>query len=210
MAQSSALDSCPTVTNRPMTPYTFLSSRLSVPSRLLGEPGPSADDEMRLFQLAVRVPDHGRLAPWRFITLRGDARVRFGDALVKLRNAREPGLEPAALDKDRERYRNAPLVVVVVASTIPGHKIPIAEQVQSAGLTAYNLLLGAQALGYGAQWLTGWAAYDADVARLLGLGPDERVVAFVHIGTPREAAAERDRPDPAAKLTDWRPPDVSA
>jgi nitroreductase len=193
-----------------MDAYTFLSSRLSVPSRLLGEPGPSTEDEARLFQLAVRVPDHGRLTPWRFITLRGDARLRFGDALVALRIAREPGLEPTALDKDRERYRYAPLVVVVVASTTPGHKIPLAEQVQSAGLSAYNLLLGAQALGYGAQWLTGWAAYDADVARLLGLGPDERVVGFVHVGTPRETAAERARPDPAAKITDWQPPDVGA
>jgi nitroreductase len=193
-----------------MDPYTFLSRRLSVPSRLLGEPGPSAEDEARLFQLAVRVPDHGRLTPWRFLTLRGEARLRFGEALVALRMAREPGLEPSALDKDRERYRNAPLVVVVVASTTPGHKIPVAEQVQSAGLAAYNLLLGAQALGYGAQWLTGWAAYDADVARVLGLGPDERVVGFVHIGTPREAPAERARPDPATRITDWQPPDAGA
>jgi nitroreductase len=193
-----------------MDSYTFLSNRLSVPSRLLGEPGPSADDEARLFQLAVRVPDHGRLAPWRFITLRGAARVGFGDALVALRLSREPSLEPAALDKDRERYRNAPLVVVVVASTTPGHKIPVAEQVQSAGLAAYNLLLGAQALGYGAQWLTGWAAYDMDVARLLGLGPDERVIGFVHIGTAREAAAERARPDPATRISDWQPPGTDA
>lgn len=188
-----------------MDPYTFLSSRTSVPSRLLGEPGPTPEEEARLFRLAVRVPDHGRLAPWRFLCLRGAARVRFGEALLALRQAREPALEPAQRDKDRERYRHAPLVVVVVASTAPAHKIPVAEQLQSAGLAAYNLLLGAQALGYGAQWLTGWAAYDAGVAALLGLGADERIVAFVHIGTPRDTPPERERPDPETKVADWQP-----
>lgn len=187
-----------------MTLLDLLDQRRSVPSRQLGEPGPAPAQLERLFAAALRVPDHGKLVPFRLVTIQGDARKAFGAALAGLHARNEPDVPPAVLDKDRDRYAHAPLVVAVVARIDDDHpKIPAQEQLLSAGCVAYNLLLGAQALGYGAQWLTGWAAYDRDVAALLGLGADERVIAFVHVGTAREAAPERTRPNPAEIVADW-------
>jgi nitroreductase len=180
----------------------FLRRRLSVPSRQLGPPGPDAAQLDALLALAVRVPDHGRLTPWRFIRIAGDTRRAFGMRLADLMLARDPAADPAKVDKERQRYDAAPLVLAVVATLTPDHKIPEQEQLLSAGLAAYNLLLGAQAMGFGAQWLTGWAAYDAEVAGWFGLAPQERIIAFIHLGTPREAAPERARPDASARLSD--------
>ena len=187
-----------------MLPLDVLDQRRSVPARQLGEPGPDAAHLQRLIQAAIRVPDHGKLVPWRLLAIRGDARARLGAALAEIHARNEPDTPPGVLDKDRERFNSAPLILAVIARIEPGHpKVPAQEQLLSAGCVAYNLLLGAQALGFGAQWLTGWAAYDADVERLLGLAPHESVVAFVHIGTAREAAPERTRPAPADVLSEW-------
>lgn len=180
----------------------FLHTRLSVPTRLLGEPGPDPTQLDTLLQLAVRVPDHGRLTPWRIVRIAGAQREELGARLAELARQRDPGADTAALDKERRRFAHAPLVLAVIARLTAGHKVPEQEQLLSAGLVAYNLLLGAQAMGFGAQWLTGWAAYDAQAAALFGLHAHERIVAFVHIGSPREAAAERARPDGATLLQD--------
>jgi len=187
-----------------MTALDFLTARLSVPSRSLSEPGPSQAQIDALLAAALRVPDHGKLAPWRLIVIRGEARAKFGAALAAIHRAHEPDAPAAVIDKDRERYNFAPLIVAVVARVDEQHpKIPAQEQVLSAGYVAYNLLLGAQALGFGAQLLTGWAAYDRDVAKLLGLAANERVIGFVHVGTARESAPERIRPDPATLVGEW-------
>lgn len=181
-----------------------LNQRRSVPSRQLGEPGPDGAELERLLAAAVRVPDHGKLVPFRLLTIRGEARARLGAALAEIHARNEPDVAPAALQKDRERYSFAPLIVTVIARLEADHpKVPEQEQLLSAGCVAYNLLLGAQALGYGAQWLTGWAAYDRDAAALLGLAPNERVVAFVHIGTSREPAPERNRPALVEIVGEW-------
>ena len=111
----------------------------------------------------------------------------------------------AAVEKDRGRFSSAPDIVTVVARLTPGHKVPEQEQLLTAGSVCFALLQAAQAFGFGAQWLTGWMAYDAHVARRLGLVQDERIVGFIHIGTPRLLAPERERPDPAALLTVWNP-----
>ena len=183
----------------------FLNDRRSVPSRQLGAPGPDAAQLDALLRAAARAPDHGKLVPWRFVIVQGEALRRFGQRLVEIHQRVEPDIAPAVLDKDRDRYTHAPLVIVVVARIDAQHpKIPAQEQLLSAGCVAYNLLLGAQALGFGAQWLTGWAAYDADAARLLGLREDERVVGFVHVGTAKEPAPERNRPDLAALVSEWQ------
>ena len=113
------------------------------------------------------------------------------------------GASEAELEKDLLRFTYAPLIIAVIAKTMPGHKIPEIEQSFSAGCAAYNLLLGAEALGFSAQWLTGWAAYDAQVENLLGLVEHERIIAFVHIGTARERQPDRARPDPAQYLANW-------
>jgi nitroreductase len=173
----------------------LIDSRRSTPARQLGEPGPTPAQVERLLGAAIRVPDHGKLVPWRLLTIAGDTRVALGERLAQMHERLEPDIAAALLAKDRERFTFAPLIVAVIACIDENHpKIPAQEQLLSAGCVAYNLLLGAQALGFGAQWLTGWAAYDAGAAALFGLAAHERIVAFAHIGTPKEAAPERTRP----------------
>ena len=186
-------------------PLDVLNQRRSVPSRQLGEPGPSDSQLRELLTAAIRVPDHGKLAPWRLVLIRGDARAKLGEALAAMHLRHEPDAPPAVIEKDRNRYGYAPVIVAVVARIEEDHpKIPAQEQLLSAGLVAYNLLLGAEALGFGAQWLTGWAAYDREAADLLGLAANERIVAFVHIGTAREQAPERTRPALDSILSEWQ------
>lgn len=181
-----------------------LSQRRSVPSRLLGEPGPDASQLDQLLQAAIRVPDHGRLVPFRLLLLRGDARTRFGEVVAEIHARKDPEAAPAVLLKDRNRFSAAPLIVAVIARIDAQHKkIPAQEQLLSAGCVAYNLLLGAQALGFGAQWLTAWLAYDRDVSARLGLSEDERVVGFVHIGTPTGEGPTSPRPQLADLLGEW-------
>jgi nitroreductase len=181
-----------------------LNQRRSVPSRQLGEPGPNEEQLRQLLSAAIRVPDHGKLVPWRLLLIRGDARARLGAALAAIHLRNEPEAPPSVIDKDRDRFNFAPLIVTVVARIEPEHpKIPAQEQLLSSGCVAYNLLLGAQALGFGAQWLTGWAAYDQEAAKLLGLAENERVIGFVHIGTARDAAPERTRPALESVLSEW-------
>jgi len=187
-----------------VTALDFLNLRRSVPSRLLGEPAPDAAQLDELLRASIRVPDHGKLVPWRLLAIRGDARAKLGAALADLHVRKEPDLPPAVAEKDRMRFSFAPLILAVIARIEPDHpKVPAQEQLLSAGCVAYNLLLGAQALGFGAQWLTGWSAYDRDAAALLGLGANEHVVAFIHVGTPTEAAPERNRPALADVLSEW-------
>jgi nitroreductase len=187
-----------------MDSLDFLNDRRSTPARQLGEPGPDATQLDQLLTAAIRVPDHGKLTPWRLLLIRGEARARLGERLAEIHQRKEPGIADSALTKDRERYTFAPVIVAVIAHIDAQHaKIPQQEQLLSAGCVAYNLLLGAQALGFGAQWLTGWAAYDADAGALLGLSAQERIVSFVHIGTARETAPERLRPDLAGIVSEW-------
>jgi nitroreductase len=184
----------------------FLNERRSVPSRQLGAPGPDRDQLRALLTAAIRVPDHGKLVPFRLITIEGDARTALGATLAAMHLRHEPDAPPSVIEKDRQRFGFAPVIVVVVARIEDDHpKVPAQEQILSAGCVAYNLLLGAQAQGFGAQWLTGWAAYDREAASLFGLADDERVIAFVHIGTAREEAPERTRPALDDVLSAWQP-----
>lgn len=182
-----------------------LDRRRSVPSRQLDEPGPDDATLLRMLQAAVRVPDHGKLVPFRFLRIAGDARHTLGEWLVQRTLQREPNASEAALDKERGRFAHAPLIVAVIARLTPGHKVPEQEQLLSAGSACFALLQAAQALGFGAQWLTGWAAYDEVVRERLGVGEHEKIVGFVHIGTPKLDAPERERPDAATLLSDFAP-----
>ncbi|MEJ2789991.1 MULTISPECIES: nitroreductase [unclassified Pseudoxanthomonas] len=186
-------------------PLHALDARRSVPSKQLGEPGPDDATLLRMLASAVRVPDHGKLVPFRFIRIQGDARHALGEYLA----ARTLHLDPAAADaviaKDRARFSHAPVIITVVARLTSGHKVPEQEQLLTAGSVCFALLQSAQALGFGAQWLTGWMAYDDAVAETLGLAANEKIAGFIHIGTPLLDAPERERPDPAALLSDWTP-----
>src|SRR5690554_3241121 len=183
-----------------------LETRRSTPARLLDALAPDRPALLRMLRAAVHVPDHGRRVPFRFVTIEGDARDALGEALVEIARTRDPDADPAALDKDRARFSHAPLVVAVVAVLDPDdEKIPEQERLLSAGCTCFSLLLAAHAEGFGAQWLTGWPAYDPQVLTRLGLSEHERIAGFIHIGTPTREAPERERPDPQALLSDWKP-----
>jgi nitroreductase len=184
---------------------TGLNARRSVPARQLAAPGPDDATLERMLRAAVRVPDHGKRTPWRFLRIAGDARQALGKALVIRALQRDPAAGAAMIDKDRHRFAHAPLIVAVIAKLGPDEKIPESERFSSASCVCFALLQAAQACGFGAQWLTGWPAYDETILRLLGLGPDERIAGFIHIGTPKMEAPERERPDPHALLTDWTP-----
>jgi nitroreductase len=185
--------------------FACLDARRSTPSRQLASPGPDDALLMRMLASAVRVPDHGKRVPFRFLRIAGEARHALGDVLVERALERAPDASAAALDKDRHRFSHAPLVIAVIARLGPDDKIPVSERASSASCVCFALLQAAQAAGFGAQWLTGWPAYDPVILRLLGLGDDEAIAGFVHIGTPQVTAPERDRPDPRALLSDWVP-----
>ncbi|WP_158982422.1 nitroreductase family protein [Lysobacter panacisoli] len=182
-----------------------LDARRSVPPKQLGEPGPDHPTLLRLLESAVRVPDHGKRVPFRFLSFRGDARHAFGERLAARSRERDPEASEAVIEKDRTRFSHAPLVVAVIGRFGPDEKIPESERFSTASCVCFALLQAAQALGYGAIWLTGWLAYDPEVARWLGLADDERVVGYIHIGTPKLDAPERERPDPRELLTQWPP-----
>ena len=182
-----------------------LALRRSVPSRQLGTPAPDDSQLRTLLEAALRVPDHGKLAPWRFLAIRGDARHLLGARLAARALAIDPAAPAAAIEKDRMRFGFAPLIVAVIATPVEGHKVPVIEQLMSGGAVCFALLQAAQGLGFGAQWLTGWAAYDRVILEGLGLAPQEQLLGFIHIGTAQGEVPERLRPALDAKLTDWRP-----
>jgi nitroreductase len=180
---------------------SFLQQRRSVAAHLLESPGPDQDQLETLLTIASRVPDHGRLVPWRFIVIEGEARHRIGDTIAAVFQADQPGAGTEMVARERGRLARAPLVVAVVSRARPHVKIPDWEQILSAGAVAMNLLTAAGATGFGATWITEWYAYDRRVLDALGLASDERVAAFVHIGTARETPADRARPNLADIVT---------
>lgn len=189
----------------PTAALAALDARRSVPAKQLTEPAPDEATLLRLLRSAVRVPDHGKRTPWRFLAIRGDARHALGERLATRGIERDPNAGEAAIEKDRQRFSHAPLVVTVIAQLGPDEKIPEQERLLSAGCVCFALLQAAQAHGFGAQWLTGWPAYDAEVARWLGLREHEHIAGFIHIGTPKMDAPERERPDPRTLLAEWTP-----
>jgi nitroreductase len=179
-----------------------LNSRRSSPSRTLHGPGPNAEQLHKILSASVRVPDHGKLAPWRFIRISGQTRFALGELLVKRSLERDPLAATATLEKDRARFSFAPIIITVVATLTPNHKVPEIEQVLSGGAVCFAMLQAAQGLGFGAQWLTGWAAYDESILNVMGIGEHERILGFIHIGNIHEAAPERVRPDAMSLLSD--------
>lgn len=173
----------------------LMARRRSAPPLTMTGPGPDAAELDRLLTLATRTPDHGKLAPWRFIVFEGEARARAGEIFASVFSARNPGASDSQLEIERKRFSHAPLVVGVISCAGPHPKIPEWEQVLSAGAVCMNLTLAANALGFVSAWLTQWVAYDRDVLDRLGIAAHEKVAGFVHIG--RRTGATEDRPRPA-------------
>lgn len=188
----------------PMLTLAALDSRRSVPTRQLGTPGPDRDQLLRILRSASRVPDHGKRVPFRFLRIAGAARARLADAASMRLREREPEASEAALDKLRTRFLMPPLTLCVVARLGPDEKIPESERLATAACVCLLLLQAAQAEGFGAQWLTGWIAYDRPFLEgTLGLAEDEQLVGTIALGTPLVDVPDRERPDPAALLSDW-------
>ena len=172
----------------------LLKKRRSVAPHLLVDPGPTPEEIETLLTIAARVPDHGRLTPWRFLVIDREAGRRIGETIAKAFRADNPGAGAETEAFERNRLARAPLVIGVVSRAAPHVKIPDWEQVLSAGAAAMSLVVAANALGFATSWITEWYAFDRRVLDALGLAPDERVAGFVHIGRAKESPAERPRP----------------
>ncbi|CAN7607034.1 nitroreductase [Rhizobium sp. LjRoot30] len=180
----------------------YLAVRRSIPAFQMRDPGPSKSELEEILRLASRVPDHGKLAPWRFVVYRGEERVRIGEELLKLRLEVEPNLSDELIEVERTRFTRAPAVVAVVSTAAPHFKIPEWEQLMSAGALCLNLLIAANAHGYVSNWLTEWFAFDARAYPLLGVKPGEKVAGFIHIGSSDFPPVERPRPD-LGEIVSW-------
>lgn len=183
--------------NRHETPdagLNALKQRRSTPVLALHPPEPDASQLRQIVSAAIRVPDHGHLAPWRILWIPADRRVAFAEALQDCHRKTDPAVSEAALEKDARRFGGSPMLLVVISSLRPGHKVPEHEQILSGGCVCFALLQAAHALGFSGQWLTGWAAYDDGVGKLLGLADNERVLGFIHLGTAAREAPDRNRP----------------
>ena len=184
----------------------YLLTRNSVPIPELREPGPGDADIATMIAAASRVPDHGRLAPWRFILSRGEARAEIGRKLAVLAEQREGSLTEGRRNQELARFSRAPLVIGVISSPKENSKIPQWEMFLSGGLAAMNLAHAANALGYRTNMVTNWYSDVPEARAILGLAPHERVVGFVHIGTFSGTVPERPRPDPATLYADYSGP----
>lgn len=172
----------------------YLATRRSVPAFQMCEPGPSTAELEQILTLAVRVPDHGKIAPWRFVVYRGAERARIGEALLAMALEKNPELSEEMIGVERARFTRAPVVIGVISTAGPHVKIPEWEQLMSAGAVCLNLLMAANALGYVSNWLTEWFAYDEKAHPLLGIKPGEKVAGFIHVGSTTFPITERPRP----------------
>lgn len=181
-----------------------LLSRRSVGMAFLNEPGPDASELEQMLTIATRVPDHGKITPWRLVVIEGDARAAAGERLAEIYARQHPEADDASIDVERQRFLPAPLTVMVISAPKPHPKVPPFEQLLSAGNVAFNLVHAAHALGFAASWVTRWYAFDAEAGAMLGVQPGESIVGFVHIGTPTATMEDRPRPALGEVVSRWQ------
>jgi nitroreductase len=179
--------------NSPET-LDLLQRRRSTSAKAMGDPGPSAAQLREILQIASRTPDHGKLFPWRFLVIEGDARAKLGEVLEEALIARNANVSESLKRFERNRFLRAPVIVTVISSLKTEKPIPEWEQRLSAGAVCQNVLVAAAASGFGANWLTEWCAYDDIVTERLGLGEGEKVAGFIYLGTATAPLEERPRP----------------
>jgi nitroreductase len=172
----------------------LLRTRRSVAPLAMSGPGPSGSELELLLTIAARVPDHGKLVPWRFIVFEGEGRAAAGHLIARAFVEDNPDANEERVELERQRLSHAPLVIGVVSRAAPHVKIPEWEQVLSAGAVCMNLVVAANAMGYAASWLTQWYSYDRRVLHGLGLAPHEKIAGFVHVGSSASAPQDRVRP----------------
>lgn len=181
---------------------SYLQGRRSVSANLLDEPGPDDDTIRDILKIASRVPDHGKLAPWRFIVIKGDARERLSAQFGAIALRKDPEMPAERREQEHTRLSRAPVVIAVVSRASKHPKIPEWEQVLSAGAVCTCLYMAANAYGFAANWLTEWIGFDEEALALLGVAKNEQLAGFVHIGTSDLVPADRPRPDIDA-ITTW-------
>jgi len=191
---SPALDAPNAPAQASLDTLSLLARRRSSKPFPLAAPGQSPAQTEALLRLATRVPDHGKLSPWRFVVINGEARDRLGDALAAAA-AQQEATSPETVEAVRLTFTRSPFCITVVSTAAQHPKIPLWEQHLSTGAVCYALLIAAEAMGFGAVWLTGWAAYDPAAKSALGVGAQEQVAGFIHIGTQTQTQTERPRPD---------------
>jgi nitroreductase len=181
----------------------YLLTRRSMGMAFLKEPGPTASELEQILTIGTRVPDHGKIAPWRLVVIEGEARQQAGERLAEIAARNDPDLDEGSLEIERQRFLPAPLTIGVISAPQAHPKVPELEQLLSAGNVAFNLLHAAHALGYAASWVTRWYAFDAEAARMLGARDGERFVGFVHVGTTTAVMEDRPRPALADVVSRW-------
>lgn len=184
------------------TPLSLLQTRRSGKPRDLVAPGPDEAQMRQMLEVALRTPDHGKLAPWRFVVVRADQREALAQLLESAYRAEKPDAGRLETEAMRQFAHQAPALVVALSSPVAGSKIPLWEQQLSVGAAIMNLLHGAHALGFAAGWLTGWPSYSAQVRDAFG-GEGETIAGFIFIGTPGKPQEERPRPDYDDAVSIW-------
>ncbi len=179
----------------------FLRDRHSTPVAQIKGPAPSQEELEAILTFSTRIPDHGKLAPWRLVVYRGGINKELGEQFLALALKKTPDMADAAREAELTRFTRAPLVVAVVSTAAPHPKIPEWEQVLSAGAVCFNMLMAASAHGYVANWRTEWVAYDDEALALLGIRQGEKVAGFIHIGSSDFPTPDRPRPDIAQIVT---------
>ncbi len=187
------------------SPLSLLETRRSAKPREMVGPGPSPEQLERIVAIAARVPDHGKLAPWRFVTVGASQRAALAALLHRALDEEDPSATPAHHEKAEQFANNAGALVVLISAPVPDHKIPMWEQELSCGAAGMNLLLAAHALDFAGGWVTGWAAYSPMV-RAAFCGPGERIAGFIFIGQPGAPLIERPRPALDAVRRAWSTP----
>lgn len=192
------------------SPIELLLKRRSVLAKDLTEPGPTEDQLHTILQAGIRVPDHGRAEPWRIQIVPRDGQRALSELFVEIYTRENPEAPQPLIEMERDRPLRSPVLLVVSSHPDPKKfaKVPHIEQLMSAGAVCENLLIAAQALGYGAQWLTGWPAYHPEVRTALGHTEETDIVGFIHIGTAAQTPRERPRPDFNRIVSEWPGPDI--
>lgn len=172
----------------------LLLKRRSSLTRDILEPGPRPEELETILTIGARVPDHGKLAPWRFIVVEGEGKARLSEILMRSYEKAAPEPETRRREAEGKRFSSVPVIIFVVSKNIPHIKIPHWEQILSSGAVCQNLLIAANALGYGAQWTTDWLSYDRNVLKEMGLEEGEQIAGVISIGTPKDVLEDRPRP----------------
>jgi nitroreductase len=181
----------------------FLKSRKSASAKAMAGPGPTPQQVDDMIAIASRIPDHGKLAPWRFVIFEGEGRGRIGEQFARRWAVLNPGHGPDSLAFQKSLFERAPVVIAVLSTAAQHVKIPVWEQQLSAGAVCYNLVLSAQALGFDAQWQTDWVAYDAEAKAMIGCAQHESVAGLIYVGTTTATLEDRPRPDVSVIAKRW-------